>query len=158
MAAYERVFSAVFPPPSDVDHPTPTATPVVGSGGFEDSFGSTAQPESTPVTGAAEQIKWDRAWHTATTYLSLPKEELTAVHAKQSEENLKGKWIKPYPTEVSKAVAYVVSHDSYGYQLRRRWKKDDLLQWYFEEVGTRHYLEYVRPGLVKVYSEDRRRG
>lgn len=159
MTSYERFFRAVFPPPSDVDLPTPTATPVLGSSSFGEAFGSPLLPsETAPVTGAAEQIKWDRAWHTATAYLTLPNEPITIFHVKQSEETLRGKWIKPFTADISRAVFYVVSDDSHGRQLRSRLKKDDLLQWYFHEVGVRHYLEYVMPGLIKVYSEDHLRG
>ena len=153
MTAYERVFAAVFPPASDVDLPTPVATPVLGSGGFGESFGSPLPIETTPVIGASEQIKWDRAWHTATTYLSLPNEQITAIHVKQDEEKLRSKWVKPFTAEISRAVTYIVSDNSYGRQLRKGAKKDNLLHWFFEGVGSRHYLEYVRPGLVKVFLE-----
>lgn len=151
MAAFDAIFAAVFPPASDVELPTPTATPVLGSSGFGESFGNTLSQDTTPVTGAAEQIKWDRAWHTATTYLSLPDDSITAAHARQSGDKLRGKWIKPFPPDVSVAISYVVSDSSYGCQLRKGLRKDDLFQWYFKEVGTRHYLAYVMPGLVKVF-------
>lgn len=153
MTAYERVFAAVFPPVADVDLPTPAATPVLGSSSFGEAFGSPLPQETTPVTGAAEQIKWNRAWHTATTYLTLPSDHITATHVKQDEQTLRGKWVKPFTAEISRAVTYIVSGDSYGRQLRKGAKKDNLLQWYFEAVGSRHYLEYVRPGLIKVFLE-----
>ena len=157
MTGYDSVFSAVFPPPSDVNVPTPSATPIFGSDGFEESFSSSIPSETATVTGAAEQIKWDRAWHTATAYLSLPNVPITAAFAScalQNEETLKGKWLKPFTTEVSRAVEYVASENSYGRRLRKQLNKDDILQWYYEEMGTKHYLEYVRPGLVKVFSID----
>jgi anaphase-promoting complex subunit 2 len=151
MANYDLIFAAVFPPSTDVDLPTPAATPVLGSTGFGESFGNTASEDAAPVTGAAEQIKWDRAWHTATAYLSLPGEPITAAHARQSENTLRGKWIKPCSPDVSHAISYVVSESSYGRQLRKRLRKEDLFQWYLKEVGTRHYLDHVMPGLVKVF-------
>ena len=150
MTTYDPIFAAVFPPASDVDLPTPAATPVLGSSGFGESFGNLSSPNTVPVTGAAEQIKWDRAWHTATTYLCLPDEPITAVHARHNEDKLKGKWIKRCSPDVSNAITYIVSDSSYGRQLRRGSKKDDLCQWYLKEVGTRHYLAYVMPGLLKV--------
>lgn len=151
MAPYNRVFSAVFPPASDIDLPTPAVTPVLGSGDFGESSSFTR--ETTPVTGAEEQIKWDRAWHTATTYLSLPIVQITAANASQMLEVSKETWQKSYTGEVSRAVEYVVSEDSYSHQLRRH-LKDDLVKWYIEEVGTRHYVECVKPILIKVFSED----
>lgn len=154
MPAFDSVFSAVFPPASDVSIPTPSVTPVLGSSGFGESFGPPLSPEVTPVTGVTEQIKWDRAWHTATTFLSLPHEQITAVDAGQTKEIPRGKWFKPYTREVSRAVEYVVSEDSYGRQLRKQLGKEDLLRWYFEEMGVQHYIECVRPGLIQVFSED----
>lgn len=153
MTAYERVFAAVFPPVADIDLPTPAATPVLGSSSFGEAFGSPLPSETTSVIGAPEQIKWNRAWHTATTYLSLPNNHITAAHVKQDEETLRSRWVKPFTQEISRAVAYIVSDNSYGSQLRKGAKKDNLIRWYFEAVGSRHYLEYVRPGLVKVFLE-----
>lgn len=153
MAAYDRVFSAVFPPASDIGLPTPTSTPVLDSGDFGESS-SSSTTETTPVTGAEEQIKWDRAWHTATTYLSLPNTQVTAINASQTLEASKETWLKSYNREVSRAVEYVVSEDSYGHHLRRHLKKDDLVKWYFEEIGTRNYVECVKPSLIEVFSED----
>lgn len=151
MANCDPIFAAVFPPASEVDLPTPHATPVLGSSGFGESFGNASSQDAGPITGAAEQIKWDRAWHMATTYLSLPNDPITAAHARQNEDKLRGKWIKPCPPDVSNAIAYIVSDSSYGRQLRKGLRKDDLFQWYFKEVGTRHYLSCVMPGLLKVF-------
>ena len=150
MAFQERVFSAVFPPSADVVIPTPTATPVLASSAFGESFGGPVSSDAGAESGAAEQIRWDRAWHTATAYLSLPNEPITAAQASQDEETLKAKWIKPFNAEIADAVSYLLSEDSRGRQLRRHSTKDNLLQWYYEEVGSRHYVDYVRPGLIKV--------
>ena len=150
MTAYERVFTAVFPPPADVTIPTPAATPVLGSTASGESFGDLNTQPSRPQNSAEEQIRWDRAWHTATSFLSLPSEVITITEAKQSEEALKAKWFKPYTLEVANALSYLVSRDSPGVKLRQSLAKDNLLQWYYEEVGGRHYLNYVRPALIKV--------
>lgn len=152
MSAYDRVFSAVFPPARDSDLPTPALTAVRGSGGFSDSSSFTT--ETTPEAEAEEQIKWDRAWHTATTYLSLPDIRITAANASLVLETSKETWLKSYTREVSKAVEYVVSEASCGHRLRRHLKKDDLINWYFEEIGTRHYVECVKPSLIKVTSKN----
>ena len=151
MDAYDRMFAAVFPPAADVVLPTPAATPVLGSSGIGESFGGPTAPRPEPETSAEEQIKWDRAWHTATTYLSLPSEVISIVQAKQSEETLKAKWLKPFTPGIANAISYLVSHESRGFQLRKSILKDNLLQWYYEEVGCRHYLDCVRPSLIKVH-------
>lgn len=148
-ALHDRIFASVFPPPSEVDIPTPTATPILGSSGFGEPFGSqhANAPQPGTETGAAEQIKWDRAWHTATTFLSLRDEP---IHAQQDEEALKSRWIKPADPQTQKALAYILSENSRGRQIRRGSDTDNLLQWYFEEVVLEHYVKQVLPNLVQV--------
>ena len=148
-ALQDRIFASVFPPPSEVEIPTPTATPVVGSSAFGEPFGSqhTNASQSGTETGAAEQIKWDRAWHTATTFLSLRDEP---IYTEQDEETLKSRWIKPADPETQRALAYLLSESSRGRQIRRGSDTDDLLRWYFEEVVLEHYVKHVLPGLIQV--------
>ena len=145
----DRIFVSVFPPPSEVEIPTPTATPVLGSSTFGEPFGSqhTSVSQSGPETGAAEQIKWDRAWHTATTFLSLRDEP---IYTEQDEETLKSRWIKSADPETQRALAYLLSENSRGRQIRRGSDTDDLLRWYFEEVVLEHYVKHVLPGLIQV--------
>ncbi len=147
MAPLDKIFASVFPPPSDVDIPTPTATPVLGSSGFGESFGSLHVSQSGNESSAAEQIKWDRAWHIATVYLTLPAEP---IKPEREVDKFRGKWIKPVSHEIRKALEYVLSEHSRGYQIRKASGKDDLLRWYFEEVVLAHYLQHALPGLVKV--------
>ncbi|KAL6714563.1 hypothetical protein ACLMJK_007988 [Lecanora helva] len=145
MSSYDRIFASVFPAPSEVDVPTPAATPILGSSAFGESFGSPNLSQSSNESGAAEQIKWDRAWHAATTYLALPSRP---IEPSQDEKTLKDKWIKPCPPETQRALHYILSEDSLGRQLRKN--KDDLLRWYFEEAVLGHFTEHVRPGLLKI--------
>ncbi|KAL8825959.1 MAG: hypothetical protein Q9191_004088 [Dirinaria sp. TL-2023a] len=134
MSLHDRIFSAVFPPSADVVIPTPTATPVLGSTGFSESFGGPAGPDTGTESVAAEQIKWDRAWHAATAFLSVANEPITAAHASQDERSLRAKWIKPFNAETEDAVFYLLSEDSRGRQLRKYSTRDDLLEWYYEEL------------------------
>ena len=147
MTLHDRIFASVFPPPSEVAIPTPAATPVLGSSGFGESFGSQNNSQTGIESSAAEQIKWDRAWHTATTYLSLPDEPIDADH---DDRTLRARWIKPVHTETHKALEYVLSDDSRGIQIRKANDSDDLLRWYFEEVVLKHYIEHALPGLIQV--------
>ncbi|CAF9903151.1 MAG: hypothetical protein ALECFALPRED_000148 [Alectoria fallacina] len=148
-ALHDQIFASVFPPPSEVDIPTPTATPILGSSGPGEPFGSQQTNISQPSfeTGAAEQIKWDRAWHTATTFLSLRGEP---IDAEQDEETLKGRWIKPAEPETQRALSYLLSESSSGRLIRRESNTDDLLRWYFEEVVLEHYVKHVLPSLVQI--------
>ena len=148
MSARKRIVAAVFPPLPDASNPTPAATPVLGS---NDPAGEawTFPIEPEPENLATQQIRWDRAWHTATTFLSLPAEPLTAAHANLNEEALRGRWIKPYTPEISNDVRYVIAPQSRRRQLRAISPDDDLLEWYLDQV-QRHYLGFVRPGVLKV--------
>ncbi len=145
MALHDRIFASVFPAPSEVDVPTPANTPVLSSSAFGEPFGSPSLSQPAVESGAAEQIKWDRAWHTVTTFLTLPNE---SIQTDRDEKTLKGKWIKICSSETQRALQYVVSDGSRGRQLRK--DNDDLLRWYFEEVVVGHYMEYMLPGFIKV--------
>ncbi|KAL8741018.1 MAG: hypothetical protein Q9190_006336, partial [Brigantiaea leucoxantha] len=135
-----KIFAAVFGSSKETSIPTPVSTPVLGSG----EFGSSQTESNVP-----EQVQWDRAWHTATTFLALPRRPLPHELDDESVEKLDGTWFKACNVEILKAIRYLVSRDSPGYCLRRHQRQDDLLQWYFEEVGQRHYLTYVRPTVLE---------
>ncbi|KAL9610999.1 MAG: hypothetical protein Q9167_004344 [Letrouitia subvulpina] len=133
-----RIFAAVFAPSTVASIPTPAATPDLGSAEFENPG---------TESGAPEQIQWDRAWHTATTFLSLPKEPTPTLLDEEGVELLNGKWFKRCNAEIIRAIRYLVARESPGYRLRRYQKQDDLLQWYFEEAGQRHFMAYsIRDG------------
>lgn len=146
MTACDRIFAAVFPPPSEASLPTPKATPVLGSGGFEGSEVQSAI-DWDPQDSAAEVIVWERAWHTATAFLSLPNQEFP-----KDRNCLQGTWWKECTPEVSAAIKYLVAPDSQGAQIRRYQPESDLLHWYFEEAGLRHFIQYVRPLILQVIS------
>ena len=146
MASFDKIFSSVFPVSSEVDVPTPAATPVLGSSDFGEAFASPNPSQASAESGAAEQVKWDRAWHAATTFLALPNEP---IKTDQDENTLKGKWIKPCLPQTQRAMQYVLSEESWGRQLRKG--TDDLLRWYFEDVVLGHYIEHVYPDLNKVF-------
>ena len=148
-AIEDRIFASVFPPPSEADIPTPNATPILGSSGFGEPFGSqhTSASQAGTETVAGEQLKWDRAWHSATTFLSLRDEP---IQTEQDEETLKSRWFKPADPETLRALAYILSEASHGRQIRRGSDTDDLLRWYFEDVVLEHFVKHVSPGLIQV--------
>ena len=147
MAPHDRIFASVFPPPSDIEAPTPAATPILASSAPGETFGSPIAPQTGFESVAAEQIKWDRAWHTATTYLTLPDEP---IDQEEDESDLKSKWLKPCTSQSQRALQYLLSEDSQGGRAGKN--DDDLLRWYFEEVVLRHYMKNMLPILVKVYA------
>lgn len=146
MSSYDKIFASVFPAASEVDIPTPAATPVLGSSAFGEPFGSPTPSQGSAEFGATEQVRWDRAWHTATAFLALPNKP---VDTDDDEQTLNRKWIKPCPSQTQKAIQYVLSDHSWGRQLREG--KDDLLRWYFEDVIVGHYVGHVFPDLSKVF-------
>lgn len=148
LAAQKRVFTSIFPTSSAATTvPTPVATPVLGSTGEGQSFGGPQIPLSpdlsSPSDIGAEHIKWNRAWHIATSFLKLPEEQITYVHANLDENQLRGHWMKEGNTEVSRAVSYLFSSPGTHHQ------DGDLVAWYTNDV-RRHFLAYVRPVVTQV--------
>ncbi|KAI4230310.1 MAG: hypothetical protein L6R36_000121 [Xanthoria steineri] len=153
MTAVDRVFAAVFPPLSEYNIPTPAATPVLGSAGFEGSAEAHITIDWDLKDTAAEQVQWERAWHTATIFLSLPNEQLPPINDRNDHSRLHGKWWKRCTPEVAAALKYLLSPDSPGARLRKGQKQHDLLQWYFEEAGLRHFIQHVRPRILQLLED-----
>ncbi|KAI4172780.1 MAG: hypothetical protein LQ343_003372 [Gyalolechia ehrenbergii] len=149
MTVYRRIFEAVFPPPSEASQPTPKATPVLGSAGFEGFSEASFIIDWNTQDNATEQIQWERAWHIATTFLSLPSEGLPPTDSDDDLARLDGKWQKPCTREIKAAIKYLVSPESQGASIRRHQQEHSLLHWYFEEAGLRHFVQYVRPQILK---------
>lgn len=150
MATRRAVFSAVFPSSTKATAPTPSATPLLGSAPFGGA--SFTFSELSPFDGgdhASERIRWERAWHSATSLLSLRDAAIHSVNEADELESLQKGWIKPCSAEVSSSMAYVVSELSEGRLLRARNREDNLIDWYTQEVG-RHYVQYQLPQLLKV--------
>ncbi|KAL8805419.1 MAG: hypothetical protein Q9182_001985 [Xanthomendoza sp. 2 TL-2023] len=153
MTAVDRIFAAVFPPPNEASIPTPVATPVLGSAGFEGSTEAQSTIDWDLKDTAAEQIQWERAWHTATAFLSLPNEQLPPINDRHDLNRLHGKWWKKCTPDIAAALRYLLSPESQGARLRRDQKQHDLVQWYFEEAGLRHFVQYVRPHILQLLGE-----
>ena len=155
-AATARIFSSVFPAPSDIELPTPNVTPLIPSSStFDDPTPSPSKGQKTGEHaggGAAEQIKWDRAWHTATTFLSLLPEPISPV---EGEEKAKKRWCKNADTETKKAFEYLLHANSKGRRLReaKGERSEDLLRWYLEVQVVGHFLLYMKPLLCNIFAE-----
>lgn len=155
LAAQRRVFTSVFPVSSTATTvPTPVATPVLGFTGEGQSFGGPQIPLSpdptSPLDLAAAHVKWNRAWHIATSFLKLPEEQITYLQANLDESQLRGHWMKDYSADVSRAVSYLLLSTSRGHGSFGLHPQDgDLMAWYTNEV-RRHFLSYVRPVVTQV--------
>lgn len=144
MTAYDRVFAAVFPPPSE------PPTPRIGTGGFEGAPQAQFAIDWFPRDSATEKTQWERAWHIATTFLSLPSEQLPKINSTRSIDKLHGTWWKTCTPQIEASIRYLISPKSRGVLLRQGQPQHDLLQWYFEEIGLRHFVHHVRPAILKV--------
>ncbi|KAL8675090.1 MAG: hypothetical protein Q9168_000461 [Polycauliona sp. 1 TL-2023] len=153
MAAVDRIFAAVFPPLNEYSIPTPAATPVLASAGFAGSAEVEPTIDWDLKDTAAEQLQWERAWHTATTFLSLPNEQFPAINDRNDLNRLHGKWWKRCTPEIVAALKYVVSPDSPGLRQRKGQTQHDLLHWYFEEAGLRHFIQHVRPKILQLLGD-----
>ncbi|OAX82748.1 hypothetical protein ACJ72_02902 [Emergomyces africanus] len=154
----KRVFDSVFPPaPLSSISPTPVSSPAhsftgagesVGSGHNQPSAPRPSEPENVP-----EQVTWDRAWHTATTFLSIPNEGFRNNGNGDNDETcdaetLLRRWAKgPPPQVVSDSLYYVGADSSPGKALRQGSKESDVKKWYMSEM-RRHFLTNFRDFLV----------
>ena len=145
VAGRRRVFESIFPSVVQKSVPTPTATPLIGSGEFgQASFDSSR--EFSVEDPAAESIRWERAWHNATAFLSLPNAAIDLQEASLRDDVLSKKWIKPCSKEASNSIAYIVSDWSPARRLRDGKEEYDLLRWYRSEI-ERHFVDYQVPVL-----------
>lgn len=151
MAAYDSIFLSVFPPSSEISVPTPTSTPLLSSGSFSDSNSRSLpqRPSKDAGGSAAEQIRWDRAWHTATSFLTIPNKPIVES---EGEGRLDKRWFKECDTETKKAFEYVLNDDSRGRKARAGKEGEDLVRWYFEVEVLGHFMDHMLPVLTGVRS------
>ena len=145
-AARRHVFQSVFHRPK---HDTSAPTPQLGSAPFggAPSFSETV-PSTDTQDSATEKIQWERAWHSATTFLALPDVPISANNdGEAGEAILRAR--RPCSAGVTNAIRYLISEHSLGRRLREKNKEDNLLAWYSQEI-LRHYLQFQVPQLLDV--------
>lgn len=130
-----RVFTSVFSVATQASIPTPSVTPLLGSAKPQESFESNWSDVEVEDR-VAEQIRWNRAWHVATTFLSLPNGPLSSLS-----------WIKPWTTESKSAFLYLLQ-GSHQHPLHSN-SKDDIIDWYISNV-TKHFNSCVIPQILQV--------
>ncbi|KAI9788569.1 MAG: hypothetical protein M1816_006818 [Peltula sp. TS41687] len=129
-----RIFSAVFPTSAySSTQPTPLATPETRFVAPGQTFGGHSQQTlglersaSDPIT---QQIHWDRAWHLATSFLSLSKGRHQA-----------------YSSESAEAIRHVLRSGPRHGDRTDECFHGSLIEWYGNEV-RRHFRTFVGPGL-----------
>ena len=151
MAARAHIFNVVFPSSAKDSALTPSATPQLGSAPFGggSSF-AYPDPEHLDVEDrATERIRWERAWHSATAFLSLRHVPVSTLDDVQDEESLGRQYFKACSLEVSSSIRYLVSERARGGRLLAGRQEDNLVDWYNQEVG-RHYIQHQLPQIHKV--------
>lgn len=99
----DLVFASVFSIPSiNYTTPTPIATPDLGSTAFGQAFGGFSSQAAPKSSGnlAAQQVKRNIAWSTATRFLRLPRPEEGERHNKQTRSS-----------DVTEALQYLLVGD-----------------------------------------------
>ena len=152
MAGHRRIFDSVFPSSRLKDlNPTPAATPVLGQADFGQSFGgpsiSSISVSSIEASEAyPEQVIWDRAWHTATSFLALPGQDFVLQRQQRYLDAFAAHYNKPTKSAVD-SIRYVISNG----QAERGGEHESLLAWYRDHIRG-HFLAYSKKPLLRVSS------
>lgn len=152
MAGHKRVFDSVFPSSRLTDlNPTPAATPVLGQTDFGQSFGgppvSSISPSSIEASEVyPEQVVWDRAWHSATSFLTLPRRDFVLQKQQRDLDAFAAHYNKPTKNAVD-AIRYVISNGPAEQGTERK----SLVVWYRDHVRG-HFLAYSKKPLLRVRS------
>jgi anaphase-promoting complex subunit 2 len=156
MACRKRVFDSVFPSSRLKDlAPTPAATPVLGQTEFGQSFGGPAfSPTSYSPSEASdlypEQVIWDRAWHSATSFLALPQRDFVEGRQQQDFNAFTAHYNKA-SKNVIESFRYVASTLQERPARERKVDHENIVEWYTDHVRA-HFLSYSKPSLSRVSS------
>jgi len=143
-----RILQAVFPSASHSGTPTPQATPLLGTGSFDQALDAPSSPGGDGDT-AAENIKWERSWHAATSFLAGWLEPRAFGEVDDDPKPRLRKYTSRFSigfVHVQQAVAYLVEENSLGRRLRQGRKEDSLMEWYSQQI-CKHYNHYQLPRL-----------
>lgn len=154
MAGRKRVFDSVFPATRLKDlAPTPAATPILGSA----EFGQTPRDPaiSSPPHGPLEtsdaypeQVIWDRAWHSATSFLTLPTQDFVVQRQQQDLDAFAAHYAKP-SKNVVQSIRYVTSRQMEEPARGQKSERESIVEWYSDHVRM-HFLTHSKPSLLRV--------
>lgn len=152
MAERKRVFDSVFPSSRLKDlAPTPAATPVLAQTEFGQSFGSPASLtiSHSPIEASEaypEQVIWDRAWHSATCFLTLPRKDFV-THSQPQDLDAFAAHYNKVSKSLSQSIRYVVSKQA----AEQKTERESIRDWYTDHVRE-HFLAYSKSSLLRVSS------
>lgn len=160
----KRVFDSVFPRPQNTSYfrtsdsfpfAPPNANVVYSDKSRERAQKKEAQQQQQQLRDTekwADQETWDRAWQTATEYLSLDNGSLRhdVMDDKLEDETILKRFAKEAPSQfVSDSIFYVGADASPGRELRIGLKECDLREWYMSGA-RRHFLENFKEWFIDV--------
>lgn len=154
MARQKSVFNSVFPSSRLRDiAPTPAATPVLDQGGFGQSFEESTVPSGPPLSpdgsdAYPEQIIWDRAWHSATSFLILPATELVTQNQAPDLAAFAAHYDEA-PRHTTESIRYLTSKKRADSARERKTERESIILWYTDHVRG-HFLAYPKPALCRV--------
>lgn len=156
MTGPKSVFHSVFPSSRLKDlAPTPAATPVLDQTEFGQSFGEPI-PASIPLSPSEgsgaypEQVIWDRAWHSATSFLSLPGRDFVSQRQQQELNAFRAHYSKG-PRNAIDSIRYVTSKRQADPARQQKEERESIVQWYTDHVRG-HFLAYSKGALCRVSS------
>lgn len=144
MASERKVFNSVFPRSRWHDlAPTPSATPILSQGHFVAS-----QPRPAVSLEASESfpepVIWDRSWHTATTFLSLPPKDF--IFKRQPEDlDAFAKYYNDASRDVVYAIRYLIVNQHLDDAPEPGGERESLIEWYTDHVRRHFQLNCYKP-------------
>ncbi len=156
MAGRKRVFDSVFPSSRLKDlTPTPSATPIIGQIEFGQSFGGPVISSSPHLPTEAsdtypEQLIWDRAWHSATSFLTLPGRDFVTQRQRQDLDDFTARYNKA-PKSAIDSIRYVTSKQRAEQTREPKTDRESIVEWYTDHVRG-HFRAYSKPSLLRVSS------
>jgi anaphase-promoting complex subunit 2 len=115
-----EIFHSVFPKPNFTS-PTPESTPNIGASSPGVPFGGFVDAPTHGSHGVNNTVKYNRAWSTATRFLSL-----TTTPDRQ---------LRPISHDVIEAISFL---------LQVKETEQELIAWYTNDIGT-HFRGFVLP-------------
>ncbi|KAF7507940.1 hypothetical protein GJ744_009974 [Endocarpon pusillum] len=155
MAGRKRVFDSVFPSSCLKDL---APTPVLSQTEFDRSvvepiFSPTLRPAPEALTTYPEHVIWDRAWHAATSFLTLPERDFVERRDRRDLDAFAAAYNK-VPRDAVESIRYVILKHQEERARGQKTEHENLVEWYTNHVRG-HFLAHSKaPLLRQFYGED----
>lgn len=153
--ARKRIFFTVFPVSAYAStQPTPLTSPETRFTGPGQPFGGhsnepTSRLVDPSLAHVADDVRWDRAWHLATSFLSLSGVHIPVQDNHEGGRALPQRWGAETPPREKQAMQYVLRPAPSLQEQVEEVYDGRLLDWYMNEI-RRHFVIEARPLLLSV--------